>query len=99
MQIVSGSELFVCVLVSSDDVFSHFRSELNMLDSDDELFSKVCSEPLAPQAAQAGPTDAVGMAHVDLKFFKFCDNGEKQWSGTAMVVHNTPDALDNQQTF
>ena len=39
-----------------------------MLDSDDELFSKVRSEPLAPQAAKAAPIDAVGMAHVDQIF-------------------------------
>ena len=70
-----------------------------MLDSDDELFSGVRSEPLAPQASQAAHSDAVGMSDVDLKLFKFGDNDEEQWSGTALVLHNTLESLDNQPTF
>ena len=57
------------------------------------------SEPLAPQASQAAHSDAVGMSDVDLKLFKFGDNDEKQWSGTALVLHNTLESLDNQPTF
>jgi hypothetical protein len=70
-----------------------------MLDSDDELFSGVRSEPLAPQASQAAHSDALGMSDVDLKFFKFGDNDETQWSGTALVLRNTLESLDNQPTF
>ena len=39
-----------------------------MLDSDDELFSRVRSEPLAPQASHAAHNDAVGMSDVDMNF-------------------------------
>ena len=76
----------------------HFHVELNMLDSDDELFPGVRSEPLAPQASQAAHSDAAGMSDVDM-FFKFGDNGQQQWSGTSLVLHNTLESLDNQPTF